>query len=248
METLPALRREEHLVLRISELRDQLDTVVSIGELNEANLRLSAVDAYAKASGAKEITDRATEARVWVERRAGELALEQCLSPKDLQQSFGVKQTAALRWRLFAAVESADLEALISEIRSTRDLTLTGVVAAIRSREESTSTPGVFRLPDGSYRLRWSAAGLNHVLHCRPGTKLSDARGRLARAKRQSYGRVNKPGANGLSVAYGQIRSLLSALDGMLPELTPDARALVEQAMNALHTAEDSVSSARRLV
>lgn len=178
---LPAIRREDRLVLEISDLRKELDRIVSIEELQEASSRLSAMDAYSKAKNASDMTDRAVEARVWVERRAGELAKQQGLTGVDIVRQFGVHAGIATQWKLFAAVSKEQLEAAIETIRTQRELSISGIRSQLLRIEEETGHPGVVRLADGRFRISWDKAGVRNMITCKEGMTLQQARGRLKR-------------------------------------------------------------------
>lgn len=243
------VRRDERLVLEISDLRNQLDRIVSIDELQEASSRLRAVDAYAKARGAREITDRAAEARIWVERRAGELAIEQGLRPADIVREWNVKASAAGDWVLFASVSEDDLRAVIEAVRAANEVSVYRVKSRLRQIERETSHTGITQLVDGRFRLNWKHAGVTHSAMCKHGTTLKQARGRLQRLKRATVGAVNNgQKTNGeIALAYGFVRRALDHLDSALAGLPPDAREFTERAMAALHEAEDQIGAARRI-
>ena len=242
---LPAIRPKDRLVLEISHLRNEMDRVVSIEELQESNSRLQAFEAYAQAKGAKDITDRAVEARIWIERRAGELAHETGKKAGQLASEFNVGYTTIARWLLFASVSADELEEAISTIRANRDLSVSGVSRYLLASEQETSSHGITRLRDGRYRIRWrDPYGAWSVSTLREGGTLKDAQGRLARKKRATL----VPGkTRPLDLVYAAVRRSLGDLDQSLSMLPPDARVKAEEAIAALHRAEDALVEARKL-
>lgn len=243
---LPVLRRSDRVVLEIANLRDELARVISIEELQESASRLNGFEAYAKAKGAKEITDKAVEARVWIEHRAGQLAIEAGMKPADMIRTHGIDANLAQRWYLLGATPPETTEAVIELIRAHRDLTMSGVARALRLIETPTRYAGVSELVDGRFKLRWKEDGRFFTSLCPVGTTLKQAAGTLARKKRAAHHGGRGVRIDGMGLAYQNVRKALACLDDSLGDLPPDARELAEAAMASLHAAEDKIGEARK--
>lgn len=243
--------REGRVLVEINELRQQLDHIVSIEELRDATSKLRGYDAYAKAQGAKEAADLAVEALIWTEKRAGEIARQESLTHKQIATQFGVPTDAARRWLFLADVGDEFVESGIEVVRASRGhVNVTSVVYYILSREEPTSDPNIFKLPDGRFRVYWTLDGYRHKRVLAPGRTFKDAKGTLTRLKRRRRDNSGVSDRNSLSRAYSNVRLALSTLDALLDskELPADSREEVRAAIGALHQCEDRLGAASRLL
>ena len=236
------------VLVEINELRNELDRIVSLPELREATNRLKGLEAYAKARHARVECQKVAEARIWTERRAGEVAKADGRKAEEL----GVAVNELTRWMRLARIPAEIIEDAIERMLARGgELSVAGVDREVAKVESPTSDPGVFQLPDGRYRIYWKRGGERYSKTLGYGMPLSQAKGALTRARRAErvMGQGVEVKTGQLSKAYSLVRQALWALDYVTrdSEIPADARAAADSAIAFLHAAEDALVEARKL-
>jgi hypothetical protein len=242
-------------VASVEEARVALGQMADLDAVVDVANRANAAAAYfARAKDAADLAVRATEIRIWAERRAGEL-LDPEISPAESARQVGTNPVTIKRWQCFAAAASSHLEQAIAEtLVRTGDLTITGAQRRLIETRLTKVERGIYRNHVGSLIIRWRARGVSRQQNLGPMT--------VDRARRQLLtvtGKI-KPDPEKLpspservemhlATAYESVRWALTQMElarevGLRPEAV---RASADDAYSGLYKAEDALGHALRL-
>lgn len=242
----------------IGSVRDAIDRIDDLAVARDyANRATAAASYFQMARETKHLADRATEVRIWAERRAGELLIEQGQDPDGLtaiSRELGTSTQTVRRWVRLAKAEERRVETTISEIRRTDgEITVTGVSRRLLTKQLKRVERGIYVNYLGNHVLRWRDRGVTRQIALE-GQDLTQARrhllvqrGQLPEKEKATRGLGQQQSSYAvIADSYNEIRQVLQRLDGVRASLDPGVRRLVDKAHVSLYEAEDLLGKALR--
>jgi hypothetical protein len=217
-------------------------------EAREIHARAEAFEVLSRRRGAVEAYHLAGAAKLWAERRIGELRLEYGKSQGErravcyvgFDTEIGVEGWHLKKWTKMALIPERRFEAIIDEIKvGDGALNAHGVLSRDNATYEVRIERGIYRIRDDRLCIQWKRDGKKHREILRHGNIAAARRELAVRTGRVGNHRLNGHGG-GLDRAYGLVRQALQVLDSLDKE-NAEARKFVNQAMARLHDAEDEI-------
>lgn len=249
----------------VDEARDLVKDATA-AEAKEMRDQAAAHEAYARAKNLRDAYQAAGEAKLWAERRLGELRagvrkhrgwsrvpLVGASDPVEdrrgttlngFDERLGIPKWHARKYEQLAAIPENEFARILEEIRRNDGAyNASGVLGRDGKLYEEKVEPSIYRIRDGRLCLQWKQMGVKHREVLAHGD-LPRARVRLAMVT----GRVRDPHVaerHTVDTAYALVRRALhviSMLDSN--EAGPESHETLNRATAALHMAEDEIVKA----
>lgn len=217
-------------------------------EALELRNKASAYEVYARAKNLADAYQAAGEAKLWAERRIGELRKATRSKPGadprgqqgvgEFDQSLGIDSWHARKWEVMAEIPEARFIEILAQIRKADGAyNASGVLDRDRRSYEYRVEHGIYQIRDGRLVLQWKREGTKHreVLGHRD---LERARRDLAIRtgrvrEKPPYVKTGTPES-----VYSLVRRALQTLDQVEGPRSLDAGHWLAQASHRLHEAE----------
>jgi hypothetical protein len=241
------------MIESITEARAALERLHDVEEVHDLSKRAAAAAGYyQRAKETRQLANRATEVRIWAERRAGWLLIEEGVDYKargDVARRLGTNGQTVWRWLSFAKALESAVEAVIAEAYAKdMDLNVNGVMRRLQTRDLERVERGIYVNYLGRYVLRWRRDGISRQQIV--GNDLKEARHQLlvvtGKAKPLRSESLRRTPKDDIDNAYSGVRSALQLIDRAHAFVEPEVRADLEAAAHALYKAEDALGRALR--
>lgn len=240
----------------VSRAREALDQIRDITELKDFSDRAAAAEAYfRRAKDTRHLAIIALEVRLWAERRAGWVFIDDFgEEPDDFgdrAKAIGTSGNTLRRWCRFGRADEKHFASTIREATEKGELTVTGVDRRLSTKNLQRVERGIYVNYLGQYVIRWRDHGVSRQMACQT-RDLSQARAELLAAtglvKPQVPKEKKRRPLDDVIDVYGSLRRLLQVLDQASPQLSRAVRTEVDKAYAGLHEAEDALGRALRVV
>lgn len=214
----------------------------------ELRSQAAAYETYARVRNLADAYKAAGEAKLWAERRIGELRKAARGSstgdPRGQQgigyfdRQFGLKHWDARKWEVMAEIPEARFAELLAEIgKADGAYNANGIVGRDLRSYEQRVEQGIYKIRDGRIVLQWKREGTKHreVLGHRDMERARrDLAIRTGRVREQApYVQSGTPES-----VYALVRRASQTLDHVGSPESKDARAWLTEASHRLHDAE----------
>lgn len=216
----------------------------TLDEAKETREQAIAYEAFARARHERDEYQRAGEAKLWAERRIGELrrdSIDNRGHASEIDREVGLTSFQGSRLVKMASIPVDTFARILGQIvASDGAFNANGVLSRAGQAYEQRLEYGIYRVAGGRLALQYRFRGVKHrkvLSH----TSLTRAREELAEATERW--KAPKPdGSRGPDAASNHVRHSLAAIAGVsLSGQSPEVRKAVDRAMAALYKAGDDL-------